>query len=198
MLHQVPELVIEIKQIFHEDIDVAVFEGILPYGNDVHHHLNQSNRNRAEDSDKIHPCPDGKPDPCRRPDACSGRKAFDASAVFKDDPRADKADTADHLCRQTGGIRAAGPVERFSRSRGKVCKAIFGNNHDQCRSAADNHMRADTGLLEAPAALHAEDKTAQTGYKNPYGEIKILQQRKLAVQIRGKHGSQLLFYRDFS
>jgi hypothetical protein len=46
-------------------------------------------------------------------------------------------------------------------------------------------VRADTGFLEATAALNAQSKAASTGYKNANDKIKVLKQRKLAVQITG-------------
>ena len=67
-------------------------------------------------------------------------------AVAVDDGQADEADAADHLRRNARRIGAAVAKEEGI-SDGKIGEGVFGNDHDEGGSAADQAVGADAGFL---------------------------------------------------
>ena len=68
------------------------------------------------------------------------------AAVAVDDGQADEADAADHLRRNARRIGAAVAKEEGI-SDGKIGEGVFGNDHDEGGSAADQAVGADAGFL---------------------------------------------------
>ena len=162
-------------------------------------YLQQGNDRRREHADHIHSAADGKADARRGPDARRRRQTADRGPVAENDPRAEERNAADDLRRDTRRIRAAGAVEHNAGRVGQIREPVFGDNHRERRSAADDDVRTDARLLEPHAAFKADRRSADACDQDAQEEFQILSKRELLEHITAEsHVANRLSVLDFS
>ena len=97
-------------------------------------------------------------------------------AVAVDNGEADKADAADHLRRDPGGVGAPVAGEEKAVHR-EVGEGVFGDDHDKGGGAAHKAVGADAGLLQALGAVIADGAAAEGGDQHADEEGELIAQR---------------------
>ena len=137
----------------------------------MHQNLQHADHQRRKETDHQHAGADRETDGRRDPDARRRRQAADQALTLEDDTGTQKADAADYLGRNTGGVRLFDPGEVGTVVHGKVGEAVFRYDHRKGRTHADDHMRTDAGFLEVLAAFDADGAAADTGEQQAQAEV---------------------------
>ena len=174
---------IECLVIYNSKFQMIASVSIRSDRDQSHHMLKDPEQQQGTGNRDIHPCPYGETDPGSEPDPGGGGQPFDTASHFDDHSGAQKADAADSLCRDPGGIRPAGSIGFHSSSQREVSKTVLGNQHDQSSRTADQDVCPYTGVFKPLTAFHTDQGADNKCNDQPDTEPQILCHGKLTVIV---------------
>ena len=145
---------VEFIAVFDRKLQMVGRIGVGADSKAVQQDLNRGHQHRGKETDDEHAAAtaDRQTDARRGPEAGRRGQPFDRATVFEDDACAEKAYAGNDLRCYTRGIRGAGAIQDAA----QILEAVFGDDHGQRRSDADDNVRTNAGLLKALAAFKAD------------------------------------------